>query len=162
MWLLSGRAVWAEWSAIQPEAEGWWHANPRGMCACVTACIVLLLPLLLLLQVTASVPWPMTGTVEAIMVDQAKKTVGQYVEYIGKYVEAALEDANNNLRRGQEESAGVGTSFWAAAGWLWFCQPDAFGARWPAPLLVTLCCVGAGQAHRAVLAWWHPSRNAHA
>jgi len=47
----------------------------------------------------------MTGTVEAIMADQAKKTVGQYVEYIGKYVEAALEDMNN-MRRLQDEAAG--------------------------------------------------------
>lgn len=39
------------------------------------------------------------------MADQAKKTVGQYVEYIGKYVEAALEDMNN-MRRLQDEAAG--------------------------------------------------------
>jgi hypothetical protein len=65
-------------------------------------------PLLVLLwcalQVTASVPWPMTGTVEAVMADQAKKTVGQYVHWIGKYVEAALEDINNL----QQQAAGEG------------------------------------------------------
>lgn len=37
------------------------------------------------------------------MADQAKKTVGQYVDWIGKYVEAALEDINN-LR--QQQAAG--------------------------------------------------------
>lgn len=51
-------------------------------------------------------PWPMTGTVEALMADQAKKTVGQYVDWIGKYVEAALEDINN-LRQAQQQAAGA-------------------------------------------------------
>lgn len=37
------------------------------------------------------------------MADQAKKTVGQYVDWIGNYVEAALEDINN-LR--QQQAAG--------------------------------------------------------
>jgi hypothetical protein len=48
----------------------------------------------------------MTSTIESLMADQAKKTVGQYVEWIGKYVEASLEDINN-MRRVQQEAAGA-------------------------------------------------------
>lgn len=47
----------------------------------------------------------MQGTIESLMADQAKKTVGQYVEWIGSYVEGALEDINN-MRRQQEDAAG--------------------------------------------------------
>jgi hypothetical protein len=49
----------------------------------------------------------MTGTIEALMADQAKKTVGQYVEWIGKYVEAALEDINNMQAAAQQQAAGA-------------------------------------------------------
>lgn len=40
------------------------------------------------------------------MADQARKTVGQYVEWIGKYVEAALEDMNN-MRAAQQQATGA-------------------------------------------------------
>lgn len=40
------------------------------------------------------------------MADQAKKTVGQYVDWIGKYVEEALEEINN-MRQAQQAAEGV-------------------------------------------------------
>lgn len=61
-------------------------------------------------------PWPMTSTIEALMADQAKKTVGQYVEWIGKYVEAAMEDMNN-MRAAQQQAAGAHVGTGPAAAW---------------------------------------------
>lgn len=50
------------------------------------------------------------------MADQARKTVGQYVEWIGKYVEAALEDINN-MRAAQQQAAGACWRPGPAAAW---------------------------------------------
>jgi hypothetical protein len=49
----------------------------------------------------------MQGTVETLMADQATKTVGKYVNWISKYVEACLEDINNMRQlQAQEQAAG--------------------------------------------------------
>jgi hypothetical protein len=57
----------------------------------------------------------MQGTVEALMADQARKTVGQYVDYIGCYVEAALEEMNNQRKQQQQQpGAAAAVSFPAA------------------------------------------------
>lgn len=85
-------------SVLPPTAQADTSANATAAAACDGVGW-------LTVQVTASVPWPMTGTIEALMADQAKKTVGQYVDWIGKYVEAALEDINN-LRQAQQQAAG--------------------------------------------------------
>uniref|UniRef100_A0A383WNN4 VASt domain-containing protein n=1 Tax=Tetradesmus obliquus TaxID=3088 RepID=A0A383WNN4_TETOB len=53
-------------------------------------------------SVSASVPWPMTSTVEALMADEAKRTVGQYVDYITKYVEGVLQQMNNEAAMQQQ------------------------------------------------------------
>lgn len=45
--------------------------------------------------VSATVPWPLQSTVEALMADEAKKTVGEYVEFITKYVDRKLTEMNN-------------------------------------------------------------------
>jgi hypothetical protein len=59
------------------------------------------------------------------MADQAKKTVGQYVNWISKYVEACLEDINNMRQlQAQEQTAGgcLGTGLWTRLGWeCWDC-----------------------------------------
>lgn len=53
--------------------------------------------------VSASVPWPLQSTVETLMADEAKQTVGKYVDYISKYVEDALTEMNNLAELQQQE-----------------------------------------------------------
>lgn len=54
----------------------------------------------MLVTVVADVPWPMQGTIESIMADEAKRTVGKYVDYITKYVE---DELNNQLLQQQQQ-----------------------------------------------------------
>eukprot|EP00878_Enallax_costatus_P002647 GHUV01002832.1.p1 GENE.GHUV01002832.1~~GHUV01002832.1.p1 ORF type:complete len:359 (+),score=140.60 GHUV01002832.1:154-1230(+) len=53
--------------------------------------------------VSATVPWPLQSTVESLMADEAKQTVGKYVDYISKYVEEALTEMNNLALLQQQE-----------------------------------------------------------
>eukprot|EP00882_Tetradesmus_deserticola_P011281 GHRQ01011932.1.p1 GENE.GHRQ01011932.1~~GHRQ01011932.1.p1 ORF type:complete len:194 (+),score=61.76 GHRQ01011932.1:695-1276(+) len=53
-------------------------------------------------SISASVPWPLQSTVEALMADQAKQTVGQYVEYVSKHVEGVLQQMNNEAAMQQQ------------------------------------------------------------
>lgn len=57
------------------------------------------------------------------MADQAKKSVGQYVDWIGTYVEACLEDVNN-MRRAQQEAAGAEGCAGQRGGGGGCCRPE--------------------------------------
>jgi hypothetical protein len=66
-------------------------------------------------SVSASVPWPMQGTIETLMADQAAKTVGRYVDFVRGYVEEELT-RRNNAAAAAEEGGVVGVEQQATAG----------------------------------------------
>lgn len=79
------------------------------------------------------------------MADQAKKTVGQYVEYIGGYVEAALEEMNNQRKMQQEQQQLVAAAGANGGGGGCSGSGSGSGARqagyiWGAAAAVLGCC----------------------